>query len=231
MRLYELCEQDGVGLTLLSGNHDAYLSDVRHLSLAQGKVFVTHGDVLHPAIAPWSPNAPTLRRAYEHAYERLEPETRNHLINRLQAAQHAGFAEWRSQEYCPTGLELSHFVRRPWLVAVLLHYWFTLPAKAGAFVKEHAPEARFFVLGHTHRHGIWHVNGVHIINTGCFGFPGRPLAVVLEKNHLTVWPIKRHDDTYHLARAPRRVFDLPTHTLGREMPATVRAMPMISTFT
>lgn len=52
LELHDLCERDGVDLTLLSGNHDPYISDTRHLKLANGAVFVTHGDALHPSIAP-----------------------------------------------------------------------------------------------------------------------------------------------------------------------------------
>ena len=55
LQLLDLCEKDGVALTLLSGNHDPFIGEVRHLHLANHQVFVTHGDALHPAIAPWSP--------------------------------------------------------------------------------------------------------------------------------------------------------------------------------
>ena len=67
LRLVDLCDADGVTLTLLSGNHDPYLSETRHLSLAGGAVFVTHGDVLHPSIVPWSPAAPVIRQAHREA--------------------------------------------------------------------------------------------------------------------------------------------------------------------
>ncbi|MCG8509152.1 MAG: hypothetical protein MI741_07970, partial [Rhodospirillales bacterium] len=75
IRLFELCEQDNVGLTLLSGNHDAQISDVRHLLLSQGRVLITHGDVLHPAIIPWSVNAKLLRQTFANARKSLASET------------------------------------------------------------------------------------------------------------------------------------------------------------
>ncbi|MCA9286043.1 MAG: hypothetical protein KDA22_12540 [Phycisphaerales bacterium] len=93
LRLQELCEADGVSLTLLSGNHDPYVSEIRHLSLANGRVFVTHGDAIHPAIAPWSPTAAVMREARRSALAALEPETHGHLESVLRATQHGAAAE------------------------------------------------------------------------------------------------------------------------------------------
>ena len=56
-RLEQLTGQDGVKLTLISGNHDAYLTDRRCLQLADGRILVMHGDALHPAVAPWTRSA------------------------------------------------------------------------------------------------------------------------------------------------------------------------------
>ena len=94
LSLFDLCEADGVELTLLSGNHDPYITDLRHLHLADGLVFVTHGDVLHPAIAPWSPAAARMRQAHEAALAAMPPEARGELEARLSISQHASFTEW-----------------------------------------------------------------------------------------------------------------------------------------
>ena len=45
VQLQSLCEDHGTELTLISGNHDPYISDLRHLSLKNDRVFITHGDV------------------------------------------------------------------------------------------------------------------------------------------------------------------------------------------
>ncbi|MCG8508950.1 MAG: metallophosphatase family protein, partial [Rhodospirillales bacterium] len=133
-------------------------------------------------------------------------------------AQHAAMAEWNEGVHDP-GIGLKQFLRKPWLGFVLLHYWTTLPARARNFMRQHAPQAEYFVLGHTHRHGIWQRGQRTIINTGCFGFPGRPLAVVLEGNYLTVWRILQQRGVYRFARGPMRVFDLPMETVESEMPS------------
>ena len=38
MHLLDLCEEDSVALTLLSGNHDPFISEVRHLHLADDQL-------------------------------------------------------------------------------------------------------------------------------------------------------------------------------------------------
>src|SRR4051812_2337227 len=65
LELQEICEADGVTLTLLAGNHDPGLSDRRHLFLHGGDVLVTHGDAVTPSVAPWCVTAPLMREAYD----------------------------------------------------------------------------------------------------------------------------------------------------------------------
>jgi UDP-2,3-diacylglucosamine pyrophosphatase LpxH len=60
-RLVNLCQRDGVKLTLLAGNHDPLISPARHLTLHDDRILVMHGDAMHPAVAPLSPNAPISR--------------------------------------------------------------------------------------------------------------------------------------------------------------------------
>ena len=40
IRLFELTMMDGIVLTLISGNHDPYISDLRHVHIAEGAVLV-----------------------------------------------------------------------------------------------------------------------------------------------------------------------------------------------
>ena len=55
--LQALCDRHQVQLHLIAGNHDAFVAEERHALLAGGAVHVTHGDVLHPAVAPWARGA------------------------------------------------------------------------------------------------------------------------------------------------------------------------------
>jgi predicted phosphodiesterase len=206
--LHDLCERDGADLTLLSGNHDPYISDTRHLSLADGSVFVTHGDALHPAIAPWCPSAPRVRQAHDRAMASLHPEDRGTLKARLSVTQHSAHKHWEAFEKAIQQSAMRQLLARPWMVLEVLWYWRSVPGLAKRFAQEHAPGARFFIFGHTHRQGIWRRDGVTLINTGSFGFPGRPRAVVIEAGRLSVYRIKKHSDVFRFDDAPLSQFDL-----------------------
>ena len=208
MHLLDLCEEDAVALTLLSGNHDPFVSEVRHLRLADGQVFVTHGDALHPAVAPWSPAAGRMRRAHEEALAAIEPESRNHLDSRLKASQRASHVEWTQLEEEAGHSTVHGMLLRPWSILQVLHYWYVFPKLVSSFIEEHAPQARFAILGHTHRPGIWTINGRVVINTGAFGFPGKPRAVCLDGDQLTVWSIHRKEKLYEFGPEPLAEFQL-----------------------
>ncbi len=208
MHLLDLCEKDAVALTLLSGNHDPFISEVRHLHLADGQVFVTHGDALHPAVAPWSPAAGRMRKAHEEALAAIEPDSRNHLESRLAASQHASCAEWTQLEKEASHSTVRGMLLRPWAIVQVLHYWQVFLKLVSSFMEEHAPQARFAILGHTHRPGIWTINNRVIINTGAFGFPGRPRAVCLDDGRLEVWPIRCRGGLYEFGSKPLAEYQL-----------------------
>ena len=48
--------------TVLTGNHDPDVSPHHTLDLADGRVFVTHGDILFDSIVPWSRDAAEIGR-------------------------------------------------------------------------------------------------------------------------------------------------------------------------
>ncbi len=213
LALHDLTEADGVELTLISGNHDAFLTDQRHLHLAHGRVFVTHGDVLHPAVAPWSIRADHMRKAHAAAMaEYRDDHDRHSLEVRLRASQVASHAEWTDLNEQASHAGAWQTLARPWAVAHVLWYWRQIPNIAAQFVRDHAPEAHFLLLGHTHRPGVWHRGDRTIINTGCFGFPGRPYGVVIESGVLRVLRIKRVHDSWRFADRPTAEFEIPAHT-------------------
>ncbi|MDY7110622.1 MAG: metallophosphoesterase family protein [Planctomycetota bacterium] len=224
LRLFDLCESDGVDLTLLSGNHDPFITDLRHLHLAGGAVFVTHGDVLHPAVSPWSPAAGRMRAANEAALAALEPEQRGDLEARLSATQHAAYAEWHDIQRLAEEARhstITGMLIRPWALLKVIAYWNAFPPLAAEFAAEHAPAARFVVLGHTHRAGVWEFDDRIIINTGSFGFPGTPRAVLVEDGTLSVWGIRHRRGAYRRDERPHRVFTLPA--ISEAPPALPRA--------
>ncbi len=208
LELHDLCERDGVDLTLLSGNHDPYISDTRHLKLANGAVFITHGDALHPSIAPWCPTAARVRHSYDNALATLKPEERDTLASRLSVTQHAAQEHWVAFEKVIQRSAMQQLVRRPWMGFEVLWYWHTVPDLAKQFAKQHAPEAKFFIFGHTHHQGVWQRDDLTIINTGSFGFPGQPRAVVIEDDRLRVFKVSRKGDVFDYADAPLAEYEL-----------------------
>ena len=221
--LFEYCALDGVILTMLSGNHDPYISNLRHVHIAEGTIFVTHGDVLHPAIAPWSPAAPRVRTAYEKALAAVDPEDRDQLSARLAASRYAS-----TEERYTLAEEASHssvlgMLMRPFAILQVIQYWMIVPHLAAHFTKYHSPDAKFMIFGHTHRPGIWHIEEVVVINTGSFGFPGHPRAVVIEGTTLSVFKIHQRNGSYHLAPQPLRTYELPVRVSA---PSAVNTRPV-----
>lgn len=208
LRVQELCEADGVHVCLLSGNHDPLITDRRYLRLFGGEVFLTHGDILHPAISPWTSNARRLEALHADALASLDSTAQQQFEARLEAAQYACHFNWDAHVDEPT---------RPWprrmmdlatVYARVLWYWRVLPRRAADFARRYVPESRFFVFGHIHRSGIWNFDGRVIINTGSFDFPSKPRVVMIDNKELAVWPIRLMGETFELARQPLARFEL-----------------------
>ena len=200
--LLDACEEDGVEVTLLSGNHDPFLSDLRHMACSGGRVFITHGDALHPAIAPWSPRASAMRSAFERAIGADAQTGESPLERHLRAAQFAAHAEWQAFEHELERSSLRSMLIRPWALWQVIDYWRRFPGLVAAFGRKHYPEAAVLVTGHTHHQGIWRIDERTVINTGSFGFPGRPRGVVISGNEVAVHAIKRRTHSYMLVPDP-----------------------------
>ncbi len=206
MRLQELCEEDGVRLTLLSGNHDPLITDRRFLRLCHGEVFVTHGDMLHPAISPWTSHAGQLRQLHQNALKQLELIDRAQLDQQAMAAAHASNLKWdHLAEHAPH--EQGAVMRKIDMackVAKVLWFWHCLPKLAARFAHRYAPDARFFIFGHIHRAGIWQFGQQTIINTGSYHCPRNPHAVIIQDRTLAVHRVIFNRDAGHtLSDRPR----------------------------
>ena len=214
LEIQDLCDQDGVELIMLSGNHDPMISDLRCLTLYDGAVFITHGDTLHPAISPWNAYAPELRQLNEQALAVLEASQRHTLANRLAAVQHAAHVDWDHEATHPRPVSprWRRVLTLPAKVARVFWYWSTMHWRAYSFMLQHVPEARFFIFGHYHHSGIWRMGQRVIINTGCYSFPAQPMAVILQDRALEVRRVCRHGASYRLADRPRGVYTIPTRS-------------------
>ena len=210
LRMQRMCEEEDVELTLLPGNHDPMISDRRFVRLFGGEVFITHGDVLHPAISPWNSNRAELQQLHDQAIAALEPPLRRQMEAQLSAAQFASHFEWdhmanHPEPQIPLWRKATEQAAK---VARAIWYWHTLPQAAARYARRHAPDCRYFIFGHIHHSGIWNIDQRTIINTGSYGFPSKPLAVVVQDRVLAVWPILTHERGYQLGPKPLRQFTL-----------------------
>lgn len=200
-RLETLTRQDGVRLTLISGNHDAYLTDRRCIKLAQGRILAMHGDALHPAVSPWTRFAKALA---ERTRRELSKAQTQDLDTRLDIAQHIGHSEFL-KEYVLSSLGDSWARRtlaRPAEVPKVLWYWKREPVLATQFLERYAPQTKVLILGHSHRRAIWQRGDRTIINTGAFTFPGRPQCVIHHGDTIRVHRIIKQNSAYELQAKP-----------------------------
>ncbi len=196
--LQDLCDADGVRMTLVAGNHDPYVTDTHFVRLRGGEVFVTHGDALHFAIAPWAESAGRLTRHHRDVVSEQEAEGLAGMDAKLVAAKQASARQWWDEAYQEEGERGPAAGLSEKLVMGMkaLWYWRTEPLRAMDFAARYAPGSRFFIFGHLHRSGVWHDpdaqagRGRHVINTGAYRMPRWPRAVVIEGQRLEVWPVK-----------------------------------------
>ena len=179
-------------VTLITGNHDADLTNVHALDLAEGALFVTHGDVLYEDIVPWSRDADFIRLRIDAALAALPEVERAQLAVRLAVWRRVAAAipqrhqsETRRLRYAVDFLRDT--IWPPSRVWRVLQTWRREPALAAAFVREHRPRARFFAIGHTHRPGAWQTpSGIVVLNTGSFCRPLGGSVIDLTHDRLTL---------------------------------------------
>jgi predicted phosphodiesterase len=185
----------GVPVTFLTGNHDPDFTEQHTLEFAGGQVFVIHGDILFDSITPWGHDAEPIRRSVQAGLAALPPgadqvlEERIRVFRRVAAAipqRHQ--AERQRVKYVYRFL--TDTIWPPHSALSMLRAWRDTPGLASALTQRHRPRAKFVVTGHTHRPGIWNVQGVTVINTGSFSFPFGGQAVDLTADHLTVRRIR-----------------------------------------
>ncbi len=190
-------------VTFLSGNHDADFTPLHTLDLAGGKVFVTHGDILHEDIVPWSQDAPAIRPQIAAGLAALPVAEREELAARFALWRRVAATIPQRHQSEPHGLRYwSRFARdtvwppsRIWRV---LQAWSGERARAVAFLEKYRPNATFMAIGHTHRPGVWRTaGGVTIINTGSFCRPLGGRVIDLAQDRLTVRHIEMRAGEFH----------------------------------
>lgn len=188
---------NGPGVLLLSGNHDPDLTQQHHVALAGGQVVVTHGDIFFDNIVPWGLDRHMIRTRIAAAlaqpphFGRVNLEERFAIWRRVAASMRQRHQSERNPLKYAFLFALDT-VWPPLRVFRILRTWKVAPRVASQFAREHWPAARFIVVGHTHRAGVWSFpDGPVVINTGSFCPPGGGLTVDVEAAVLRVRRLQR----------------------------------------
>lgn len=164
-------------VTYLTGNHDADFSDKHSLDLADGAVWVTHGDILFPTIVPWSIDAALVERLVKEEVRTLRGDPFADLQEHLALFRRVALRipQRHQSERNPLKYLASLLYDTVWpplRVFRIFAAWREAPQAAAALAQRHRPQARFVIAGHTHRAGIWPVRpGIVFINTGSYCQP------------------------------------------------------------
>ncbi|HIN84426.1 MAG TPA: hypothetical protein EYM90_05965 [Phycisphaerales bacterium] len=193
-RLKELTKEDGVQLTMICGNHDPTVSKIEHKWYWDDKILVFHGHAPIFGGAPWSWRYKHFAKSYE---EQLQ-QSGNGFNEQLSAIRVASIqaASGEFSHHKPSHLHMLLLIAPA--IFKILKCWKRYPTLVAMWTKQFAPSATYIITGHTHHAGIWERDGKVIINTGCFGFPSHPRAVVLDDDTLTVHTIKKRNGSYVL---------------------------------
>ena len=180
-----------VPVTFLTGNHDPDISAHHSLDLANGEVFAVHGDMLFEDVVPWGRDARELRTKIWHALAARRDRDIS-LADRLAIwREAAGSIPQRHQsEQHPLKYAL-HFISDtvwpPTRFFEIFRAWHREPHLATELIRRDRPNARFVLLGHTHRPALRRVgDGPLAINTGSFTAPFGGRAVELADARLRV---------------------------------------------
>lgn len=185
--LQKNCERDEIQMIVINGNHDPDVSDLDHVDLLSGRIFVTHGHALFDGISPWAREAGPLRINHAAALREIRETGPVALADYLRAAREACLRT-------PAGKGHLSRTRLQWLTSMItelgspgralevLRAWRDCPSLAATFAADHRPRAQCMVIGHTHRPGIWRHNGCLVINTGAYlPWLGRTVVDVSEE--------------------------------------------------
>ena len=194
--LIQTAEGDGLQVHLLTGNHDPMISDRHYYSTHDGKILIFHGHAVFQEVTPWT----WYGKAIASHRRKLIDKSSDTFESQLQATQIASdySASGGKNKNKPSLITLP--TRVAWSVLKVLEAWRKFPHMTFRWVSTYAPEAKFVIVGHTHHAGIWNVQDKVIINTGCFGFPSYPCAVVLENSNLMVFRIRKKNNTFCLSQ-------------------------------
>jgi predicted phosphodiesterase len=193
-KIKQLTNEDGVKLSLICGNHDPAISELQHLWFHNNQTLVFHGHAPIKGLAPWSWRYKYIVKSINDYIEK----SGDGFLEQLAAARQAsitaatgGFNNYRPNLFHMLMLSAPASFQ-------VLRCWWKYPSDVATWVSSYAPSAKFVITGHTHHAGVWQQSGLTILNTGCYGFPSHPRAVVLDGNTITMQKVHKRNKCYAL---------------------------------
>lgn len=196
----------GMPVTVLTGNHDPDLSPEHAIEFAHGQVLVTHGDVLFDNIVPWSKEAPLIRTKMIAALAALPDGQSGLFEGRMRAFRSvaASIPQKHQSERDPLKYAIrlaGDTVWPPQRAFTIMKAWRETPGRAAAFAGKHRPKAKFIVIGHTHKPGVWRTaSGVVVVNTGSFCKPFGAMTADISGDALRVHRVVTRKGRFHVGR-------------------------------
>ena len=208
--LGNLCDEAGVRMVMIRGNHDPYTPPHGAVDLCGGDVFVTHGDVLYCDVSPWSRNIEFSREARERIEGEYPADYRDDLESALEVSRRVTEEMRVHQPKAKPGLrgKLKTVLSQAWPLTrplTILKVWLQAPRKAEKVLSGYRPDAKVFVIGHTHRAFFVRRRGRVIVNTGAFLTMSRSLAVDIADGELLVRRVTLNSGEFVLGKVVGRV--------------------------
>ncbi len=192
------CREHHTELVLLAGNHDPHLTSDRYIVHRQSGVFITHGDVITDSVCPWSDSAAVMRKRHHEVTAEQTANRRNSIDGAFEACHESSISEWDTHQNAGTPSTLLKLLLRPRQCWEVIRFWKDHPSLMVNFCERFVPEARVIFVGHSHRPSVRRLRGKLFINTGCYGFPGHPRAVIFDEKGFMVQRILRSGDQWTL---------------------------------
>ena len=196
--IIELCHEAGAAAWFTAGNHDPWISETAWLTAEDGRVFITHGDLVLRNPSPWSREC--LKRKRELlALLRDRGEGDGSLGSRWETLKMLNQTMIPDEpvagppKYTSPGLnalwppERGFQILRVW--ALQAHY-------ANAFAGRFAAECRAFIYGHFHRPLVARKGDRFICNTGAFVAKTESLVVDVVDGVVTAREVVRENGEF-----------------------------------
>lgn len=182
--LLSACRERKVEFVALTGNHDPEVSEEGWLTLLNGRILVTHGDMIYPTASPWSKELFARR---EQVMSFLKEQTCEGLSDRWLCARHVGVMLRPNLRRAPSFLGyLKLALWPPERLVEIVKVWSGFAREGERFLEEFAPEAETLICGHFHRPGRFRVGQHEIINTGSLMRLSKGVSVDFDGNDLDI---------------------------------------------